>query len=184
MMDGGKDVDNNAMLFAKGAHSVLDPLQSAGKLKIASGGDGQGLGRQPGGPDLHPGAHRATAARSTACSPPTTTSPTRSIGVLKGNGLAGHVAITGQDAGVEGLQNIINGAAEHDDLQERQASRPTRRLQLAIALIGGKDPAAAGLTLTKFDDPKAPSHNIQALLLPAAGHHPGQRRRTSSRPAR
>ena len=39
--------------------------------------------------------------------------------------------------------------------------------QLAIALIQGKKPSAAGLTLTKFNDPKAPSHNIQALLLPA-----------------
>ena len=36
MMDGGKDVDNNAVLFAKGAHTVLDPLQSQSKLKIAS----------------------------------------------------------------------------------------------------------------------------------------------------
>ncbi len=26
-MDGGKDVDNNAILFANGANSVLKPLQ-------------------------------------------------------------------------------------------------------------------------------------------------------------
>ena len=31
------------------------------------------------------------------------------IGVLKSNGLAGHVAVTGQDSGIEGLQNILNG---------------------------------------------------------------------------
>ncbi|MDT4987576.1 MAG: D-xylose transport system substrate-binding protein, partial [Micromonosporaceae bacterium] len=31
----------------------------------------------------------------------------------------------------------------------------------------GKTPSSAGLTLTKFADPKAPSHNIQALLLPS-----------------
>ena len=39
--------------------------------------------------------------------------------------------------------------------------------QLAIALIAGKDPSAAGLTLADFPDPKAPSHKISALLLPA-----------------
>ena len=27
MMDGGTDVDNNAVLFKKGAHEVLDPLR-------------------------------------------------------------------------------------------------------------------------------------------------------------
>jgi D-xylose transport system substrate-binding protein len=39
--------------------------------------------------------------------------------------------------------------------------------KLAVALISGKDPASAGLTLTKFDDPESASHNLQALLLPA-----------------
>jgi D-xylose transport system substrate-binding protein len=39
--------------------------------------------------------------------------------------------------------------------------------QLAIALMSGKSPAASGITLTKFDDPSAPNHNLQALLLPA-----------------
>ncbi|MCU1692889.1 MAG: xylF, partial [Frankiales bacterium] len=36
VMSGGKDVDNNAVLFEKGALSVLKPLESSGKLKIAS----------------------------------------------------------------------------------------------------------------------------------------------------
>ena len=34
-MAGGKDVDNNAILFAKGANAIIDPLNNAGKLKIA-----------------------------------------------------------------------------------------------------------------------------------------------------
>jgi D-xylose transport system substrate-binding protein len=34
MMDGGTDVDNNAVLFAKGAHEVLDPLKAQGKVTI------------------------------------------------------------------------------------------------------------------------------------------------------
>jgi D-xylose transport system substrate-binding protein len=34
MMNGGTDVDNNAVLFQKGAHEVLDPLVDAGKATI------------------------------------------------------------------------------------------------------------------------------------------------------
>jgi D-xylose transport system substrate-binding protein len=39
--------------------------------------------------------------------------------------------------------------------------------QLAITLIQGKDPSAAGLTLSDFADPQAPGHALKALLLPA-----------------
>src|SRR5206468_12967237 len=65
------------------------------------------------------------------------------IGVLKSNGLAGHVAITGQDSGVEGLQNIINGQQsmtvfKNVKLEAAAAAR------LAIALIAGKDAQSAG----------------------------------------
>ena len=48
-------------------------------------------------------------ARSTASTPPTTVSPAASISILKKNGQAGKVPVTGQDATVEGLQNILAG---------------------------------------------------------------------------
>ncbi len=89
------------------------------------------------------------------------------IGVLKSNGLAGHVVITGQDAGVEGLQNIINGEQSmtvfKDVKHEANAAS-----QLAIALIEGKDPGV-GRTHPDATSPtrRTPSHKIQALLLPA-----------------
>ena len=73
MMDGGTDVDNNAVLFKKGAHEVLDRCRR--QLKIVSeavvkGWDGQE--RRP----AFTQALTAAGGRSTACSPPTTTSPT------------------------------------------------------------------------------------------------------------
>jgi D-xylose transport system substrate-binding protein len=75
------------------------------------------------------------------------------------------VAVTGQDSGVEGLQNIITGQQsmtifKNVKLEAQAAS------QLAIALIQGKDPASAGMKLSPFDDPNKPAHKIQALLLP------------------
>jgi D-xylose transport system substrate-binding protein len=75
------------------------------------------------------------------------------------------VAITGQDSGVEGLQNILNGQQsmtifKNVKLEAAAAAR------LAIALISGQSASAAGLTLTPFADPKSSSHKLQALLLP------------------
>jgi D-xylose transport system substrate-binding protein len=88
------------------------------------------------------------------------------IGVLKSNGLAGHVVVTGQDSGIEGLQNIINGL-QSMTVFKNVKTEANAAAQLAIALIAGKDPASAGLTLSDFPDPKSSSHKIQALLLPA-----------------
>ena len=64
-----------------------------------------------------------------------------------------------------GLQNIINGQQSMTVFKNVKIEAAAAA-RLAIALIGGKDAASAGLTLTKFDDPKAPNHNLQALLLP------------------
>jgi D-xylose transport system substrate-binding protein len=87
------------------------------------------------------------------------------IGVLKNQGLDGHVVVTGQDAGVAGMQNIVKGQ-QSMTIFKNVKLEANAAAQLAIALIGGKDPASAGLTLTPFDDPTAPAHKLQALLLP------------------
>ncbi len=51
-MDGGKDVDNNAILFAKGAATVLDPLASAGKVKVVSKTTVKGWDKNLAAPDF------------------------------------------------------------------------------------------------------------------------------------
>ena len=165
MMDGGKDVDNNAVLFAKGAHEVLDPLEADGKLKIVSESVVKGWTVANAAPTFTQ-ALTAAGGKVDGVLAANDDIANAVIGVLKGSGLNGHVVVTGQDSGVEGLQNIINGQQsmtvfKNVTLEANAAS------QLAITLIQGKDPSAAGLTLSKFDDPEAPSHNLQALLLPA-----------------
>jgi len=164
-MDGGKDVDNNAILFSKGANEVLKPLEQQGKLKILSESVVKGWTIANAAPTFTQ-ALTAAGGKVDGVLAANDDIANAVIGVLKQNGLAGHVAITGQDSGVEGLQNIITGQQSMTIFKnvklEAQAAA-----QLAIALISGKSPASAGLTLTKFDDPKAPNHNLQALLLPA-----------------
>ncbi len=79
MMNGGTDVDNNAVLFQKGAHSVLDPLVDEGKADDRPRRPPSRAGLvENAAPDVHTRRSPRPAARSTACSPPTTTSPTRS----------------------------------------------------------------------------------------------------------
>jgi D-xylose transport system substrate-binding protein len=164
MMDGGKDVDNNAVLFAKGANDVLQPLQSQGKLKILSESVVKGWTISNAAPTFTQ-ALTAAGGKVDGVVAANDDIANAVIGVLKSSGLAGHVAITGQDSGVEGLQNIINGQQSMTVFKNVKLEA-NAAAQLAIALISGKSAASAGLTLTKFDDPKAPNHNLQALLLP------------------
>ncbi|WP_310963650.1 sugar ABC transporter substrate-binding protein [Nocardioides terrisoli] len=165
MMDGGTDVDNNAVLFKKGAHEVLDPLQQQGKLKIVSESVVKGWNVSNAAPAFNQ-ALTAAGGKVDGVLAANDDIANAVIGVLKKNGLAGHVAVTGQDSGVEGLQNIVTGQQSMTVFKnvklEAQAAA-----QLAIALIQGKDPSKAGMTLTNFNDPQKPSHKIQALLLPA-----------------
>ena len=78
MMNGGTDVDNNAVLFQKGAHSVLDPLAGRGQADHRAGGHRQGLAASRTLP--RPSTRRSPrpTVRSRASSRPTTTSPARS----------------------------------------------------------------------------------------------------------
>jgi D-xylose transport system substrate-binding protein len=166
IMNGGTDVDNNAVLFKKGAHEVLDPLKADGKVNIE--GEQTVLGwKNENAPQ--PFSQTLTSAGGKVDGVVAANDGIANAiigGPLTDNGLDGHVVITGQDASVEGLQSIITGKQSmtifKDVKIEAQAAA-----QLAIALIQGKDPAQAGLTLAPFADPQAPNHKIQALLLPA-----------------
>ncbi len=164
MMDGGTDVDNNAVLFAKGAHSVLDPLKAAGKLTIASESVVKGW-------DVNNAAPTFTQALTADGKVDGVLAANDDIanaviGVLKKNSAAGKVVVTGQDSGTEGLQNIVN-AQQSMTIFKNVKLEANAAAQLAIALIKGQAPSTSGLTLSPFADPKNPSHKISALLLPA-----------------
>lgn len=166
MMNGGTDVDNNAVLFQKGAHTVLDPLKASGDLDIV--GEQTVLGwKNENAPA--PFAQALTAAGGEIQGVVAANDGIANAligGPLSTTGLVGHVVITGQDASVEGLQNVITGKQSMTIFKDVRLEA-TAAAQLAIALIQGKSPADVGLTLADFVDPKNASHKIQALLLPA-----------------
>ena len=108
MMNGGTDVDNNAVLFQKGAHEVLDPLVAAGKATITEEATVKGWNVDNAAPTFQ---QALTAAGGTVDGVVAANDDIANavIGVLKNTGLNGHVVVTGQDSGIEGLQNIITG---------------------------------------------------------------------------
>ena len=165
MMDGGTDVDNNAVLFKKGAHSVLDPLAAAGKLSIEQEAVVKGWKVENAAPAFQQ-ALTASNGEVQGVLAANDDIGNAVIGVLKNQGLDGHVVVTGQDAGVAGLQNIVNGKQSMTVFKNVKLEAGAAA-QLAIALIGGKDPSSAGLTLAPFEDPQAPAHKVTALLLPS-----------------
>jgi D-xylose transport system substrate-binding protein len=165
MMDGGTDVDNNATLFAKGAHEVLDPLKDAGKLDIIAESVVKGWKVENAAPAF---TQALTGAGNQVDGVVAANDDIANavIGVLKDQGLDGHVVLTGQDSAVTGLQNVVTGK-QSMTIFKNVTLEAGAAAQLAISLIAGTDPADSGMTLAPFEDPESASHQVQALLLPS-----------------
>jgi D-xylose transport system substrate-binding protein len=161
LMDGGTDVDNNAVLFAKGAKSVLQPLADQKKLTIVSESVVKGWKVANAAPAFTQ-ALTAAGGQVDGVLAANDDIANAVVGVLQTNGLAGHVVITGQDAGKQGLQNILNGT-QSMTIFKNVSEEANAAAALAIDLIAGKDPAASGMTLTSGIDPK--NADLKSLLL-------------------
>jgi D-xylose transport system substrate-binding protein len=164
MMDGGTDVDNNAVLFAKGAHEVLDPLKAQGKLTIEQEATVMGWIVANAAPAFQQALQASGSVDGVLAANDDIANAV--IGVLKTSGLDGKVVVTGQDSGTEGLQNIVKGL-QSMTVFKNVTLEANAAAQLAIALISKQDPAAGGMKLQDFADPESANHQIKALLLPA-----------------
>jgi D-xylose transport system substrate-binding protein len=164
MMDGGTEVDNNAVLFAKGANGVLRPMQDKGQLTIVSESVVKGWKTANAAPTFNQ-ALTAAGGQTDGVLAANDDIANAVIGVLQQNGLAGHVAITGQDAQVEGLQNILKGQ-QSMTIFKNVTYEADAAAKLAIALIGNQDPSSMGLTFSDQQiDPKNTA--LKSVLLPA-----------------
>ncbi len=165
MMNGGTDVDNNAVLFQKGAHEVFDPLVESGDLEIAQEATVKGWKVENAAPAFTQ-ALTASGSDIQGVLAANDDIANAVIGVLKNEGADGKVVVTGQDSSVEGLQNVITGK-QSMTIFKNVTLEAGAAAALAISLISGTDPAEAGITLSPFEDPQAPDHQLQALLLPS-----------------
>jgi D-xylose transport system substrate-binding protein len=164
LMDGGTDVDNNAVLFAKGANDVLKPMDQSGDLTIQSESVVKGWKTANAAPTFEQ-ALAAAGGQTDGVLAANDDIANAVIGVLKQNGLAGHVVITGQDAQVEGLQNILTGV-QSMTIFKNVTFEADAAANLAIALISGQDPGSLGVA---FSDKQIDPANaaLKTVLLPA-----------------
>jgi D-xylose transport system substrate-binding protein len=155
----GSPTDNNATLFAEGAHSVLDEIDSYKvvgeqavpewdneeaatifqQLYTAADGDVDGV--------LAANDGLGGAA----------------ISILEANGQAGKVPVTGQDATVEGLQNVLAGT-QCMTVYKSATLEANALADTAIALVNGEEAETTGTTVDSSDDSEVPS----ILLEPQA----------------
>jgi D-xylose transport system substrate-binding protein len=163
MMDGGTDVDNNAVLFAKGANDVLKPLASDKKLTVESETVVKGWKTANAAPAFEQ-ALSAAGGQVEGVVAANDDIANAVIGVLQQQGLNGHVVLTGQDSQVEGLQNILKGD-QSMTIFKNVSLEANAAAKLAIALIGGQDPTTLGITFSdKQLDPK--NSALKSVLLP------------------
>lgn len=161
-LNGGTDIDNNAVLFKQGAHEILDPAVKAGTIKIAqeqdvskwdnatAATDMQQLLTQNGGKvDGVLAANDGIAGAA--------------IGVLKSKNLT--VPVTGQDASIQGLQYVLTGeqcmTVFKDVAKEADAAS-----KLAIALVKGDAAAAKALATGTTTDSENKRDVPSVLLVP------------------
>lgn len=153
----GSPTDNNATLFSAGAHSKLDPIASytqVGEQAVPDWDNEQAvtifeqLYTQAGG-DVQ-GVYAANDGLAGSV-----------ISILEKNGQAGQVPVTGQDATVEGLQNILAGT-QCMTVYKSAKLEAGALADAAIALVKGEEADTNGTTEDATGDRDVPS----VLLTP------------------
>ncbi|OLC61662.1 MAG: sugar ABC transporter substrate-binding protein [Ktedonobacter sp. 13_1_40CM_4_52_4] len=108
VMISGSQTDNNALLFSKGAHSALDPLFAAGSLKKVYEKFTPGWDNATAQTEMQ-AALTANGNKVAVAYVANDGMANNVIAALKAVKLNGKVLVTGQDATVAGLQNILKG---------------------------------------------------------------------------
>jgi D-xylose transport system substrate-binding protein len=155
----GSPTDNNATLFAEGAHSVLDPMNNYTVV-----------GEQP-VPDwdneeaavIFQQLYTAADGKVDGVLAANDGLGGAAISILEGNGQAGKVPVTGQDATVEGLQNVLAGT-QCMTVYKSATQEAGALADAAIALVNGEDAETTGTTVDSSDNSEVPS----ILLEPQA----------------
>ncbi len=137
VMISGSQTDNNALLFSKGAHQALDPLFTAGSLKKVYEKFTPGWDNATAQTEMQ-AALTANGNKVAVAYVANDGMANNVIAALKAVKLNGKVLVTGQDATVAGLQNILKG----DQAMTVYKAIPKEAMataQLAAALSKGVD---------------------------------------------
>jgi D-xylose transport system substrate-binding protein len=148
----GSPTDNNATLFSRGAHSVLDKITNykvVGEQAVPDWDNDEAavifeqLYTQADG--KVDGVLAANDGLAGAV-----------IGILEKNGRAGKVPVTGQDATVEGLQNVLAGT-QCMTVYKSAKQEAGALAEAAIALVQGDEAETTGTTKDSESGREVPS---------------------------
>jgi D-xylose transport system substrate-binding protein len=157
----GAATDNNASLFKQGYEEALAEKIDSGDYKLVGDQSGEWDATKAG--DVFEQMYTDNGGKIDGAVVANDTMAGGVIARLKAAGSAGQVPVTGQDASVEGLQNILMGyqagtVYKNTDLEADAAA------QLAIALINGDD--TSSLANGSVTDPDTNEDVASALAVP------------------
>ncbi len=156
----GADTDNNAKLFGSGAHQVLDPLISSGALKKVYEQSTPGWDNGKAQAEMEAALTQTQNNVSVAYVMNDGMANTV-IAALKAQGLNKKVLVTGQDAEVSGIRNILLGD------QNMTIYKPIKKLadsvgKLVAAISTGGDTSSIASASIK----NANGKDIKSILNP------------------
>ncbi len=159
----GAATDNNAALFKEGYSGALQPKIDSGDYTLVGEQSGEWDATKAG--DVFEQMYTQNKGKIDGVVVANDTMSGGVIARLKAAGAAGKVPTTGQDASVEGLQNVLQGfqcgtVYKNTDLEADAAS------QLAIALIEGDSAAAAALATGSVNDSETGQDVPSVLAVP------------------
>ena len=155
----GSPTDNNATLFAEGAHSVLDEMSNytvVGEQAVPDWDNEQAA-------TIFQQLYTAADGEVDGVLAANDGLGGAAISILEANGQDGKVPVTGQDATVEGLQNVLAGT-QCMTVYKSATQEAEALAEVAIALANGEDAETTGTTVDSSDDSEVPS----ILLEPQA----------------
>jgi D-xylose transport system substrate-binding protein len=159
MINGGQ-TDNNALLFAKGAHSALDPLFSSGKLKKVYEKFTPNWDNATAQTEME-AALTANQNKIAIAYVANDGMANNVIAALKAVKLNGKVLVTGQDATVAGIHNILAGD-QSMTVYKAIAKEAMATAQLVAALSTGS--GASSLTNGMTTIPQSGGAAIPSVL--------------------
>ncbi len=159
----GDPKDNNAALFKQGYEQGLASKIDSGDYKLVGDQTGEWDATKAG--TVFEQMYNENGGKIDGIISANDTMAGGIIARLKANSVAGQIPVTGQDASIEGLQNILEGnqcmtVYKNTNLEAETAA------QLAIALSKGDKEAADALATSTVTDPETNEEVPSALATP------------------
>jgi D-xylose transport system substrate-binding protein len=156
----GSPTDNNATLFSAGAHSVLDAIDTyevVGEQAVPDWDNDQAV-------TIFEQLYTAAGGQVDGVLAANDGLGGSAISILEKNGVAGQVPVTGQDATVEGLQNVLTGK-QCLTIYKSAKLEAGALADAAIALSKGEEAATTGTTEDSEGGRDVPSILLDPQLI-------------------